>query len=194
MYPPRTHTKTRPEHRKSIYYSFYINKNQKPKSYFTHTDRVSVFQTLAYHSSLFSPSIFHTLGLFLLHHHSRWSSLSLWWVIHYNIALGLKNTFTSIRKKLSTIGMRMGQRYLNPSGTGMWFDFSSLLGMGRVTGKYMRVGMGTEKVKPVPTPPHCHSWWQLAFPRQRRPWESWRLRALRQWHLEIWVKREGRSG
>jgi len=118
MYPPRTHTKTRPEHRKSIYYSFYINKNQKPKSYFTHTDRVSVFQTLAYHSSLFSPSIFHTLALYLLHHHSRWSSLSLWWVIHYNIALGLKNTFTSIRKKIIHYRDEDGARIFEPIGDG----------------------------------------------------------------------------
>ncbi|KEH22005.1 hypothetical protein MTR_7g029010 [Medicago truncatula] len=36
----------------------------------------------------------------------------------------------------------MGWGYPNPSGTRMRFNFSSLLGMGRVTGKYMRIGYG----------------------------------------------------
>jgi len=49
--------------------------------------------------------------------------------------------------------MRPG--YPNPSG--MRFDFSSPQGMGIVTGKYIRVGYGMEKVKLVPIPPHCHA-------------------------------------
>jgi len=48
----------------------------------------------------------------------------------------------------------MGPGYPNPSGTGMGFNFSSLLGMGRVTGKYMRIGYwdGECKTRPHPTP------------------------------------------
>jgi len=54
----------------------------------------------------------------------------------------------------------MGQEYPNPLGTGMGFNFSSPLGMSRVTDKYMRLGMGTGTgmTKPVPTPPHCHAY------------------------------------
>jgi len=50
--------------------------------------------------------------------------------------------------------MRTGMRreYPNPLVTGMRFNFSSLLGMGRVTCKYMRVGDGDDKTHPHPTP------------------------------------------
>jgi len=34
----------------------------------------------------------------------------------------------------------MGREYPNPLGTGVVFNFSSPLSMGRVTGKYMGVG------------------------------------------------------
>jgi len=41
-------------------------------NHYTNTTRISVFQmTLTYHSSLFSPSISHTLRLSFLHHHSH---------------------------------------------------------------------------------------------------------------------------
>jgi len=45
----------------------------------------------------------------------------------------------------------------NPSGTGMGFNFLSPLGMGRVTGKYMRIrdGDGEAKTHPHPAPLSC---------------------------------------
>ena len=50
----------------------------------------------------------------------------------------------------------MGRGYPNPSGMGMGFTFSSPLGMGRVTGKYMRIGYGDGECKtrhhPAPLP------------------------------------------
>jgi len=51
----------------------------------------------------------------------------------------------------------MGRGYLNPSGTGMEFNFLSPLGMGRVTGKYMRIeyGNGECKTHPHPAPLSC---------------------------------------
>jgi len=52
--------------------------------------------------------------------------------------------------------MGMGMGYLNPSGTGMRFNFSSPLGMGRVTGKYVRIEYGDREGKtrshPAPLP------------------------------------------
>jgi len=50
------------------------------------------------------------------------------------------------QKEFSTMGMRMGmgRGYPNPSGTGMKFNFPSMLSMGRVTSKYMRVGYRDE--------------------------------------------------
>ena len=51
----------------------------------------------------------------------------------------------------------MGRGYPNPLGTGMGFNFSSPLGMGRVTGKYMRIGYGDGegKTRPHPAPLPC---------------------------------------
>jgi len=46
----------------------------------------------------------------------------------------------------------MGREYPNPLGTGMRFNFSSPLGMGRVTGKYMGVGDGDGEGKTCPHP------------------------------------------
>jgi len=45
----------------------------------------------------------------------------------------------------------------NPSGMGMGFNFSSPLGMGRVTGKYVRIGYGDGegKTHPHPAPLPC---------------------------------------
>jgi len=37
------------------------------------------------------------------------------------------------------------------------FLFSSLLGMERVTSKYMRTGYRNGDAKLVPTPPHCYA-------------------------------------
>jgi len=51
----------------------------------------------------------------------------------------------------------MGRGYLNPSGMGMRFDFSSPFDMGRVMGKYLRVEYGERKVKLIPTPFHYHA-------------------------------------
>ncbi|KEH25821.1 transmembrane protein, putative [Medicago truncatula] len=50
-----------------------------------------------------------------------------------------------------------GRGYPNPSGTAMRFNFSSPLGMGRVTGKYMRIGYGDGegKTRPHPAPLPC---------------------------------------
>jgi len=45
----------------------------------------------------------------------------------------MKNTSFLIEKKLSNAGMRMGQGYPNPLEMGMRFDFSSPLGIDRVT-------------------------------------------------------------
>jgi len=51
--------------------------------------------------------------------------------------------------------MRRG--YSNPSGTDMGFNFSSPLGMGRVTSKYMIIGYrdGEYKIHPHPAPLPC---------------------------------------
>jgi len=48
----------------------------------------------------------------------------------------------------------MGQEYPKPLRTGMRFNFSSQLGMSKVTGKYMGVGDEDEegKTRPHPTP------------------------------------------
>jgi hypothetical protein len=48
----------------------------------------------------------------------------------------------------------MSRVYPNPSGKGMRFGFSSPLGMGRVTDKYMRIryGDGEGKTRPHLTP------------------------------------------
>ena len=79
--------------KKSIYYHFYIIETQT-LNHFTHLIRVSIFHmTVTYHSSLFSPSIFCTLGLFLLLHHSHQSATSLCWIMHYTIGLGVKTYF-----------------------------------------------------------------------------------------------------
>jgi len=60
-------------------------------------------------------------------------------------------------KKWITTGMGMGMGCPNPSGTGMGFNFLSPLGMGRVTGKYMRIrdGDGEAKTHPHPAPLSC---------------------------------------
>ena len=44
-----------------------------------------------------------------------------------------------------------------PVGDEMWFNFSSSLGMGRVTGKYMRIRYedGECKTRPHPAPLPC---------------------------------------
>jgi len=53
----------------------------------------------------------------------------------------------------------MGREYRKPLGKGMRFNFSSPLGMGRVTGKYMGVGDGDGdgegKTRPHPAPLPC---------------------------------------
>jgi len=72
---------------------------------------------------------------------------------------GLKITFIFIKKQLSNAGMGIRRGYPNPSGTGMRLYFSSPVGMGRVTGKYMRVRYGDEEGK---TRPHPRS---IAMPR-----------------------------
>jgi len=110
-------------------------------NHFAHTVRVSVFKmTLTYYSSLLSPFISHTLNLSLLHHHSHRSSSSLSWIKHYNIALGGWKILLFLLKELSIARMEMEWVYPNPSKTGMRFDLSSPLDMGRVAGKYMWVG------------------------------------------------------
>jgi len=65
---------------------------------------------------------------------------------------GLKKTFIFI-KKIINIGDKAGI----PNPTGMMFDFSSPLGMGRVTGKYMRVWYenGEDKTCLHPAPLPC---------------------------------------
>jgi len=79
--------------------------------------------------------------------------------MHYNIYLGVaKKTSIFIKKIILNAGTGMGRGYPNLSGMGMRFTFSSPLGMGRVTSKYMRIGYGMRNVKLVPTPPHCHAY------------------------------------
>jgi len=46
----------------------------------------------------------------------------------------------------------MSRGYPNPSGIGMRFDFSSPMGIGRVTGNYMRIGYGDREGKTRPHP------------------------------------------
>jgi len=45
-------------------------------------------------------------------------------------------------KKLFNAGTGMRRGYPKSSGMGMRFNFSSPLSMGRVTGKYLRIGYG----------------------------------------------------
>jgi len=75
--------------------------------------------------------------------------------MYYNVALGDAKIFYFLLKKLFNAGTWWG--YPNPSGTGMRFNFSSSLGMGRVTGKYMRIGFrdGEGKTSPHPAPLSC---------------------------------------
>jgi len=61
---------------------------------------------------------------------------------------GCKKNFHFLLKKIFNAGTGMWRGYPNPSGTGMGFNFSSPLGMGRVTGKYMRIGYGDGEGKP----------------------------------------------
>jgi len=70
---------------------------------------------------------------------------------------GLQKNFYFLLKRLFDAGTGMGWGYLNPSRTGMWFNFSSSLGMGRVAGKYMRIGYedGECKIHPHPAPLPC---------------------------------------
>jgi len=78
--------------------------------------------------------------------------------MHYNIYLGdAKKTSIFIKKIILNAGMGMGRGYPNPSGMGMRFTFSSPLGMGRVMGKYMRIGYGDGecKTRPHPAPLPC---------------------------------------
>jgi len=49
----------------------------------------------------------------------------------------------------------MGREYPNPLEKGMRFNFSSPLGMGRETVKYMGVGDGEGKTRPHPAPLSC---------------------------------------
>jgi len=48
--------------------------------------------------------------------------------------------------------MRIGWVYPKPSGTKIRFDFSFPLGMGKITGKYMRLGYGGREGKTCPHP------------------------------------------
>jgi len=59
---------------------------------------------------------------------------------------GCKKISIFIKKKLNA-ETGMGRRYPNPSEMGMWFTFSSLLGIDRVPNKYMRIGYGNGECK-----------------------------------------------
>ena len=63
-----------------------------------------------------------------------------------------KKTSIFLLKKLFSAGTGMRRGYPNPSGTGMGFSLLSPLGMGRVTGKYMRIGYGDGECKTRPHP------------------------------------------
>jgi len=58
-----------------------------------------------------------------------------------------KKTSIFIKKIILNAGTGMGWGYPNPSGMGMRFTFSSLLGMSRVTDKYMRIKYGDGECK-----------------------------------------------
>jgi len=135
---------------------FYINRNRNSKLFHSHS--VSVFlMTLSYHNYLLSPSISHTLGLSLLHHHGHRSPSSLFWIKHYNIAIETEKYLYFYFKKLSIAGMGMRRVYSNPLGTGIGFDFSSPPGISWVTVRYMGVGYGDGegKTRPNPAPLPC---------------------------------------
>jgi len=73
---------------------------------------------------------------------------------------GCKRNCYFLLKKMIQCGTEMGRGYPNPLGTVMGFNFSSPLGMSRVTGKYMRIeyGDGECKTRPHPRPiamPSC---------------------------------------
>ena len=72
---------------------------------------------------------------------------------------GLQKNFYFLFKKIIQCGDRDEPGYPNPSGTGMGFNFSSPLDMGRVTDKYVRIGYGDRKCKtrPHPAPLPCLS-------------------------------------
>jgi len=77
--------------------------------------------------------------------------------MYYNVALGDAKIFYFLLKKLFNAGTGMRWGYPNPPGKGMRFNFSSLLDMSRVTGKYIRIGYGDGegKTRPHPAPLPC---------------------------------------
>jgi len=68
--------------------------------------------------------------------------------MYYNVALGDEKNFYFLLKTIIQCG----------DGNGMGFNFSSPLDMGRVMGKYMRIGYENWKCKTRPTPPHCYAY------------------------------------
>jgi len=68
-----------------------------------------------------------------------------------------KKNFYFLLVKLFNAGTGMRRGYPKPSGTGMGFSFLSPLDIGRVTGKYMRIGYGDGecKTRPHPAPLPC---------------------------------------
>jgi len=77
--------------------------------------------------------------------------------MHYNISLGVEKNFYFLLKKIIQCRDGMGRGYPNPLGTGMGFNFSSPLGLSRVTSKYMRIKYRDEECKthPHPAPLPC---------------------------------------
>lgn len=69
--------------------------------------------------------------------------------MQYNIEPEAEKYFFLL-KNLSTAGMKMVRRYTNRSGMRMRFNFSSLLSMRRVTGKYLRLWYENGEVKILP--------------------------------------------
>jgi len=87
------------------------------------------------------------------------------WIIHYNISLGVGKNILFFINFFFQCGDGMWWGYTNSSRAGMMFNFSSPLGMSRVTDKYIRIGYMKVKCKthlhpaPLPyilTPPYCH--------------------------------------
>ena len=80
----------------------------------------------------------------------------------------------------------MGQVYPKPLRMGMRFNFSSPLGMGRVTGKYMGVGDedGEDKTRPHPTLLPCLLTRRLTMHRSPMPWST---TYFARYNVKLWL-------
>jgi len=72
--------------------------------------------------------------------------------MYYKVAVGDAKNFYLLLKKIIQCGDGDGAGIPEPVGDGMRFNFSSMLGMDRVTSKYMRIRYVDGKCKTRPHP------------------------------------------